>query len=309
MWVCGTHGDCGAGTIRWMTEKKTPAERLAETYEPTVFSRAELLQSGSTGDDITRSVKAGLLLRLRRDHYAYPDIDPDIAEAVRVGGRLACLTLLQRLGVFVLKSAGLHMQLAPHMSRVRDPTAETTVMHWSQRSLKESSRHVVSIRDAVWQSIFCQEPRAAIATLDSVLHLRLATRDQLVELFTLLPARLQMLLPLVDGSAESGPETYMRLILRTLGLKFETQVDIPGVGRVDFVVEGWLIIECDSREFHEGWDQQVKDRNRDIAAARLGYTSIRPIASDILFDSPAVRQTISEVRDAFRTRRLGYFAA
>lgn len=286
-----------------MSTKKTTAERLTELYAPTVFSRAELLQAGGTGDDITRAVKAGSLLRLRRDHYAHPDVDADIAEAVRVGGRVACLTLLQKLGVFVLKSAGLHMHLPPRMSRIRRRKSESTVMHWSKRSLADCPKHVVSVRDAVWQALLCQEARPTIATLDSVLHLRLATREQLVELFTLLPARLQVLLSLVDGSAESGPETYMRLILRTLGVQFETQVKIPGVGRVDFVVEGWLIIECDSKEFHEGWEKQVEDRNRDIAAAVLGYTSIRPIASDILFDSPGVRQQISDVLEAFRPRR------
>ena len=285
-----------------MTDQKTTAERLAETYAPTVFSRSELLQGGGTGAEITRAVRAGLLLRLRRDHYAYPDIDSDVAEAVRVGGRLACVTLLQKLGVFVLTSAGLHMHLWPQMSRIRPRKSASTVMHWSQRPLKEGSKHVVSIRDAVCQAILCQEPRAAIATLDSVLHLRLATREQLVELFTQLPARLQTLLKLVDGSAESGPETYMRLILRTLGVQYETQVLIPGVGRVDFVVEGWLIIECDSKEFHQGWKQQVRDRSRDIAAAGLGYTSIRPVAADILSDSPGVRQKISDVLEAFGGR-------
>lgn len=285
-----------------MTAKKTTAELLSEIYAPTVFSRAELLQSGGTGDEITRAVKTGLLLRLRRDHYAYPDVAPDVAEAVRVGGRLACVTLLQKVGVFVLKSAGLHMHLAPHMSRIRARKARSTVLHWSRRTRQGSPRHVVALRDAVLQSILCQEPRAVIATLDSVLHLRLATRAQLDELFAELPARMQVLLNLVDGSAESGPETYMRLILRTLGLRYETQVVIPGAGRVDFLVEGWLIIECDSKEYHEGWEKQVEDRARDIAAARRGYTSIRPIASDILFDSATVRQQITEIVEAFEPR-------
>jgi very-short-patch-repair endonuclease len=39
------------------------------------------------------------------------------------------------------------------------------------------------------------------------------------------------------------------------------------VGRVDFLVEGWLIIECDSKAHHEGWDKQRRDRRRDLAAA------------------------------------------
>lgn len=292
-----------------MARNKKTTERLSELYAPTVFSRAELLQGGGAGDEITRAVKAGLLLRLRRDHYAYPDVDPDVAEAVRIGGRLTCVTLLKKLGVFVLRSAGLHMHLAPHMSRIRAPKSSSTVLHWSRRTRQGRARHAVALRDAVLQSILCQEPRAVIATLDSVLHLRLATRAQLDELFMTLPARFQVLLNLVDGSAESGPETYMRLILRTLGLRYETQVLIPGVGRVDFLVEGWLIIECDSREYHEGWDKQVEDRTRDIAAAQLGYTSVRPIASDILFDSATVRRQIEEIAAAFRPRMRSRRAA
>jgi len=285
-----------------MAPKKTTAERLSEVYTPMVFSREDLFRGGATGDEITRAVKSGLLLRLRRDHYTYPDVDPDVAEAVRVGGRVACVTLLQKLGVFILKSSGLHIHLTPHMSRIRVPKARSTVLHWSRRTGSGRAGHAVELRDAVLQSILCQEPRAAIATLDSVLHLRLATRPQLEELFAGLPARLHVLLDLVDGSAESGPETYVRLILRTLGLRYETQVTIPGVGRVDFVVEGWLIVECDSREHHEGWDKQVQDRARDIAAARLGYTSIRPLASDILFDTATVRQQIEEIVAAFGQR-------
>lgn len=161
---------------------------------------------------------------------------------------------------------------------------------------------MVPLRDAVLQSILCQDPRPAIATLDSLLHLRVVTRAQLEKLFAELPARLHTLLHLVDASAESGPETYMRLILRTLGVSYETQVVIPGVGRVDFVVEGWLIIECDSKEFHEGWEKQMEDRARDIAAASLGYTTIRPIASDILFDTSSVQQRIADIVEAFGQR-------
>jgi len=288
------------GTIPWVNHKV--AEQVATTYSPTVFSRADLLEAGSSGDDITRAVKAGTLVRLRRDHYSYADVDARVAEAVRVGGRVSCVTLLQMLGVFVLKSSGLHMHLLPHMSRIRTRASRSTVMHWSRSTQRDGPRHVVLLGDAVRQSILCQQPRAAIATLDSLLHLGLATRAQLEELFTLVPARLHVLLSLVDASAESGPETYMRLILRTLGVSYETQVVIPGVGRVDFVVDGWLIIECDSKEFHEGWDKQVADRNRDISSARLGYITIRPVASDILFDSNAVRQSISGVLDAFGSR-------
>ncbi|MGM7699869.1 endonuclease domain-containing protein [Microbacterium sp. A84] len=125
---------------------------------------------------------------------------------------------------------------------------------------------------------------------------------ELRDVFADLPFRFRALLALVDGIAESGPETYMRLMLRALGVRFEAQVKIPGVGRVDFLVDGWLIIECDSKEYHEGWDKQMEDRSRDIEAARRGYVTIRPIAADILGREIAVREAIAEIIDTLGPR-------
>lgn len=101
---------------------------------------------------------------------------------------------------------------------------------------------------------------------------------------------------------ESGPETLVRLILRGLGCDVDVQVQIPGVGRVDFVVDGWLIIECDSKAHHEGWDAQRRDRRRDIAAAALGYTTIRPLAEDLLYAYDATATAIRAVILARRAR-------
>ena len=95
----------------------------------------------------------------------------------------------------------------------------------------------------------------------------------------------------------------MRLLLRSIGVDFETQVWIPGVGRVDFVVDGWLIIECDSREFHEGWDKQREDRYRDLAAAAQGYVTIRPLASDVLRNTSWVRELVVDTLRVFAQRR------
>jgi len=158
--------------------------------------------------------------------------------------------------------------------------------------------HAVSMVDAVRQAVRCQTPRAAIATLDSVLHHRVLSPGQVAEAFRALPARFQPLLALVDGSAESGPETFMRLILRAMGVPFRTQVRIDGVGRVDFVVDGWLIIECDSREFHGGWEKQVADRRRDLAAARAGYITIRFLAADIFSRPDEVRAALLDILGA-----------
>lgn len=278
-----------------MVQEHTVTARAAEVYGRKVHTRADLLASGMRGRDITASVRRGHLIRARRDRYVLADTGGEVIEAVRIGGRLSCISLLKSLGVFVHRCERIHVFVERGTSRIRPVDESRTIVHWAAPSGDEAPLHVAPLLDAVRQAVRCQQPRAAVATLDSLLHHGLVTRAQLEEVFRSLPARHQALLRVVDGSAESGPETYMRLILRAIGVSFETQVLLPGVGRVDFVVDGWLIIECDSREFHSGWDSQVRDRRRDSAAAQRGYVTVRPIAADILRDDNSVRQMLEGV--------------
>lgn len=273
----------------------TVRQRAAQFYAVTVFSRADLTASGMTPRDITRAVDDGRLRRLRRDRYAIEPVSAEVAEAVRIGGRLSCVSLLVEIGVFVHLRGALHVHVRPGSSRVRPPRSKHTVLHWNAWSGDPEPLHAAALADALAQAVRCQQPRAAVATLDSILHHGLMSWDELLCVFDRLPERYRTLLALVDPSAESGPETFMRLLLRTLGVAYESQVVLDGVGRVDFLVEGWLIIECDSKEFHQGWEKQVDDRRRDLAAAMKGYITIRPLASDILRRDSALREAVDAV--------------
>lgn len=281
---------------------QTPFELARQLFVPTVFTRDELRAAGYSSRQITDAVRDGRMLRLRRDRYAQPGLDSAVAHAARIGGRLSCLSLLQLLGVFVLKVEAVHVHLERNRSRFRGRETGARI-HWSLPSASRLS-HVTLLSEAICHSVKCQDPRASLATLDSVLQHGLLTLGELEVIFRSLAPRYRVLLTLVDPAAGSGPETFMRLILRTLGLKFETQVDVDGVGRVDFVVEGWLIIECDSKAFHEGWDKQVEDRNRDIAAARIGYVTVRPLASDLLYRPHEVQAALKDVMETLRPNGL-----
>lgn len=282
-----------------MADQPTVRDRIREVYASVVLQRDDLLRDGWRPRQIARAVRDGTLLRLRRDRYARADLDPQIAKAVRTGGRLCCVSLLRIIGVFVLDEEAFHVHVPPNAGRL-PKRAEGVRMHWGGLASRAGRLHAVSIPDAVLQAVRCQSERAALATLDSVVHHGLMTVRELKLLFEQLPARFAVLVRLVDASAESGSETFLRLILRALGLSFETQVVIPGVGRVDFVVEGWLIIECDSRAHHEGWEQQKRDRERDMAAAMAGYVTVRPVAADIFSTPDRVREQIAAVVAALR---------
>lgn len=214
---------------------------------------------------------------------------------------MACTSLLVELGVFVLDASAVHVQVDPHATRLRP--VRGVRLHWTPTRRMPSPRSLrVEVFDALLQSVLCQAPRAAIATLDSAVHRGLIDEAELDELFRQVPVRRRRLRYLVDGRCESGPETFVRLLLRALGLRFECQVWIDGVGRVDFVVEGWLVIECDSRAHHGGWEAQVADRRRDLALAERGYATVRPVAADIFADTPALGRVIVAMLDRLGPR-------
>lgn len=252
------------------------------------WSSAQLRASGLTRADIGRALRNGRLVRARRDVYLRPDAPAAVLTAARVGGRIDSTTLMRQLGVFVLdRSFGVvRIQAPSHGSRLRIPTAaaERVVVRWRDDDVPDHSVFAAVV-PALAQAALDQPPRAAIATLDSALNTGTIDPVQLPDVFARLPARVQGLMRLVDGRAESGPETLMRLIARSFGASVEPQVVIDGVGRADLVVDGRIVVECDSREFHGGWEQQERDRLRDLGFAARGYAAMRPTARQI-FDAP-----------------------
>jgi very-short-patch-repair endonuclease len=275
-----------------------PVPRAAQSppwgnVTPTFLSRDALARRGLTRGRVDRALAEGRIVRARRGRYVPGDTHPDVLIAARLGGRLDCVSLLRHLGVFVFEAPHLHIQVDVGSSRLpRRPAG--IVCHWRVSDAVRAALTAESI-EALAQAVRCQGPREAIATLDSAWHLALVDERDIARVFARLPRRFQALRKLLDPRSESGAESLMRLILRTLGCDVQLQVDIRRVGRVDFVVDGWLIVECDSEEHHSGWAAQKRDRRRDLAAARLGYMTVRIVAEDIFHHRDEVRAALQEV--------------
>ena len=267
-----------------------------------IASREQLLAMGSTGRILTAAVRRGELKRIRRDHYAQPDTSRHIIRCVRIGGRIGCLSTLAHLGIFAIDSSATHAHVDREASRLRDPDdcrralsrrRRGVVVHWG--GLIEpngGTEYSVGVRDALAQVIRCQEPRFAIASLDSALFQRAIRESDLSEIFAYLPDHFGSLRSRINGRAEAGQETILRLALEDAGFHCEVQVTLPGVGRVDLLVEGCIVVEADSRLAHDGWDLHVRDRDRDIDAARLGYASLRPAYNRTMFATDDVVQAV-----------------
>ena len=113
-------------------------------------------------------------------------------------------------------------------------------------------------------------------TVDSALNRGLVTVE---ELRALLPptaaVRARLVLGLVDGRSQSPAETPERLVLRREGLRVEPQVQILGVGRVDLLVDGFVVVETDGFRYHSDRSQFREDRRRDRELATQGWVVLR----------------------------------
>lgn len=268
-----------------------------------IASRAQLLSSGASGRSLTAAVRFQYLIRVRRDHYALPSTALHTVHAVRVGGRLGCVSALTDLGVFAMEDGFAHIHLDPEVSRPRSPrrrndplTADNrdgTTLHWTPLVDPAGATECrVSIVDALVQAVRCQHPWHALGSLDNALHLNLIDERRLDQIFAALPQRLQYLRVLIDGRSESGQETVLRCIVREAGLAFEIQVKFRTVGRVDMVVAGRLVVEADSKLAHARWEDHVTDRTRDLELARLGLMTLRALYKHIIYEPQRVLEAI-----------------
>jgi len=266
-------------------------------------TRQQLLQSGWTDGRIARAVRDGRLERIRAGHFADRPIDELTRRALRVGGRLACVSELRHLGIWVLDDDRVHVQLAGNAARLRrDPLGFRG--HW--RPLVEPTAgdpDHVSVVDALLRARACLGRHAWMASVDSALHLRLLGPRDRERLSAALPARLR------DAHAGSGLESIVRLVAVDLGFRVRSQVRFRGVGRVDLLVEDWIVVETDGSAFHD-LPLAAGDRRRDALLAATGRTVLRPGYALIVHDRAAVaRQLIGAVESHRRVHDSGRLAA
>ncbi|UUT35769.1 endonuclease domain-containing protein [Microbacterium elymi] len=281
------------GSWQRATAKKTPRELAAAILPATFLGPAALAEQGIARRQVAALVAGEQLIRFaqrplcrpRHPGRARPGRSPRGSARLRLAAELAgdlraharrpaCAGAAE--GEPAARSgAGRHPALAAEFTPTRRPGRRC--------------------RRGTGPGLPVPAARHALATMDSAWHHGIVDEKKINAVFARLPRRFRRLRGLLDKRAESGPETLVRLMLRGLGCDAVVQVRIPRVGRVDIVVDGWLIVECDSEEFHSGWTAQKRDRRRDLEAAAQGYTTIRLLAEDILYHPERVLAALKAV--------------
>ena len=109
---------------------------------------------------------------------------------------------------------------------------------------------VAGVADVVLHSLGCLPPPASTALATSALRLHGLPVELLKQqLLADRSAPALRALRELDPRAESIVEVDAQHLFRTNGIAFEPQVSLPGIGRVDFLLNGFLIVEIDGFAF------------------------------------------------------------
>lgn len=147
---------------------------------------------------------------------------------------------------------------------------------------------------AIDQAARCTSPIGQVALLDAAIRHGLMVAGDVANL-TVGPARRrEWVARHVDPSAESILESVSRCGMRIAGLRVEPQVWFGASTRVDFVVEGKVVVETDGAQ-HFDPRALTYDRARDRALVIAGLPVMRFGYAEVL---PTPAQLVREVCEA-----------
>lgn len=259
-----------------------------------------LVRAGASREDLRRAVARGAIARVRVGVYVIPRVADIVRVAASHGGEVACASALRRHGVWILEEAArLHVWVGPHGRAFAHPGCRCV----THRDAGSSSFGLVGVVRALVQLAACLGDEAFFAAFESAWHLGLLGRAERAEVRAGLRAGQRWLVDIARADAESGLESLLRLRLLRLGITVESQVQIAGVGRVDFLIEGILIVESDGRDGHAKEAERHKDLVRDARAAAAGFERLRFDYALIIHDWPVVQAAILTTLRRLRAAR------
>jgi very-short-patch-repair endonuclease len=261
-----------------------------------VLSTHELEARGMSRRGIATAVRTGRLRPIIRGWFATPTASADVIRAFELGGRAGCVTALGALGAWNPPDAGLHVAMATSASGRRMGAAppEDVTVHWHGDAAHTGSRFAVSPPEAaIPHLVGCQPPHYSVAVLDSLLHRRLVSRNRLTAILAgTTGSAVRDLVTGLDERSESGIESIARFRLALAGIHAEPQVTVPGIGRVDLLIDGWLVVELDGREYHAQEAAFAADRRRTNLLYRNGRVVLQFDYAAVVYEWPHVQATI-----------------
>lgn len=227
---------------------------------------------------------AGGDLCLDRGVIFLQDVSPAVVIARICGGLLTCASAVKAMGLPVpgWQWRGVHVAVP---SGARPARVQATLHHDNRLARPDPyGWPCMPVAEALACYLCCDDdPLMPISAVDAALRQKLVSREEVKACLAgrRNAERARQRLALASERARSPLETCARLDLVQAGLSYRDGVVIDGVGEVDFVVEGFIVVETDGREFHDDPLSFERDRRRDRALAVRGYLAMRFTYDDV----------------------------
>lgn len=248
------------------------------------WTTAELHQRGFSKRTISGMADTGRLIPVRQGLWAEPNAPDELVRVARSGGAATATTGAKALGLWSPEDDRTHIAVPAGASRLRDPDDdsrplagdEKVCIHWTKRmpSPRTLPDRIAPLLLVLVHAVHCLRPELAVAIIDSALHKRRLRASELPLLASMLPAHLRHVVLAADGRADSGLESIVRYLLLEAGIDLQVHAVLAGIGEVDLLIGGRLILETDGKLFHLG-SAFENDRRRDLIATSDGYRVLR----------------------------------
>lgn len=258
-------------------------------------ARVGLLRRQGYSERAVRNLATAGAAQPRKGVWALPDADPAFLQAIVSDSLLTCASGAIRYGLWIKdRPVRLHLA-AKHRRGTHRPR------HGGLRFEPHHQLPIAGIEDIVIHALTCLPEVDAIAIAQSAMRFQGVSRAALeAQLGARYYGVARRRLAKADGLSESVPEISARLLFDAAGLEFRRQVQVPGVGRVDFMLGGWLIVEVNGYQFHSSRDAWRKDMARLNAAQALGYATLS-FAPEQVWNTPDV--VLRDIRAVLRRGR------
>ena len=221
-----------------------------------------LAQAGVPTVQIQAALSRGQLTRIARGVYASDDADATLRAIRSLPAEPACVSAAQLAGLWIVRAPDEPHVAVPHSRKYpgfhchRTPGPPTLL-------------------DSVIMAMRCLPEPDGLAIVESAIVLNKISMPAVrARLGGRSDAHLQALLSMVVPQSQSVLECLARFYLRRAGFHVESQVNVPGMGHLDLMVDGRLGIETDGAEFHMDKQSFEEDRRRWNMTTKLGVPTL-----------------------------------
>lgn len=247
-------------------------------------ARAKHLAAAGISDfQLKSALASGTVTRVARGVYAVPDADARLIAIRSLPAEPACATAAHFLGLWVLEPPG-----QPHIAVPHSRKYPGFVCHRSAAP--------PTLLDTVVQSLRCLPDLDGLVIAESAVAVKGLPLPALRQRLTgRNDVRERRLVARIVPHSQSIIECMARYWLRRAGFHVESQVNIPGMGHIDLMVDGRLGIETDGAGFHMDRASFEEDRRRWNVTTRRGIPTL-VVSYSLLLNRP--EEFIAMVREA-----------